>query len=58
LEQSVPEGLHHMERTDAGVIHGGQQPVGRTHVGEVSQNHREVRVGSNLKDRLVPTPLP
>jgi len=35
LEQSVPEGLHPMERTHAGAVHQELQPVGRTHVGEV-----------------------
>ena len=35
LEQSVPEGLHTVERTHAGAVCEELQPVGRTHVGEV-----------------------
>ncbi|KAK4831704.1 hypothetical protein QYF61_018756, partial [Mycteria americana] len=35
LEQSVPEGLHPLERTHAGAVREELQPVGRTHIGEV-----------------------
>ncbi|PKU45188.1 hypothetical protein llap_4489 [Limosa lapponica baueri] len=35
LEQSVPEGLHPVERTHAEEVHEELQPVGRTHVGEI-----------------------
>jgi len=35
LEQSVPEGLHPVERTHAGAGREELQPVGRTHFGEV-----------------------
>ncbi|PKU46494.1 hypothetical protein llap_3213 [Limosa lapponica baueri] len=35
LDQFVPEGLHPVEMTHAGEVHGELQPVGRNHVGEV-----------------------
>ena len=35
LEQSIPEGLHPVERTHAGAVCEELQPMGRTHVGEV-----------------------
>ena len=35
LEQSVPEGLHPMERTHSEAAHEELQPMGRTHVGVV-----------------------
>lgn len=34
-----PKELYSVERTHAGAVHEGQQPVGRSHVGEV---HREL----------------
>ncbi|PKU42932.1 rna-directed dna polymerase from mobile element hypothetical protein [Limosa lapponica baueri] len=37
LEQSVPEGLHLVERTHAGAVHEELQPVGRFHVGAVHE---------------------
>ncbi|PKU41474.1 ubx domain-containing protein 4 [Limosa lapponica baueri] len=35
LEQSIPEGLHLMERTHGGAVHEELQPIGRTHTGVV-----------------------
>jgi len=43
LEQPVPEGLHPVGRTHAGVVHEELQPVGRTHVGEVCGELSPVR---------------
>ena len=37
LEQSVPEGLHPVERIHTGAVCEELQPVGRTHVGEVRE---------------------
>ena len=37
LEQSVPEGLHPVERTHAGASCVELEPMGRTHVGEVCE---------------------
>ncbi|KAJ7416059.1 hypothetical protein BTVI_36392 [Pitangus sulphuratus] len=35
LEQSVPEGPHHVEMTHSEAVHREMQPVGKIHVGEV-----------------------
>ena len=35
LEQSVPEGLHPMDRTHTGAVHEELQLFGRTYVGEI-----------------------
>ena len=44
LEQPVPEGLHPVEGTHAGVVCEDLQPMGRSHFGEV---HRELWEGSH-----------
>jgi len=36
LEQSIPEGLHAVERTHTEAVHKELQPVGKTHAGKVS----------------------
>jgi len=43
LDQPVPEGMHPMGRTHAGVVREELQPVGRTHVGEVHLELSPVR---------------
>jgi len=35
LEQSVPEGLHPVERTHAGAVCMVLKPLGRSHIGEI-----------------------
>ena len=43
LEQPVPEGLHLVGGTHAGAVHEEQQPVGRTHIGELCGELSPVR---------------
>jgi len=43
LEQPVPEGRHSMEETYAGAVQEEQQPMGRTHIGEVFGEPSPVR---------------
>jgi len=38
LEHSVPEGLHPMEVTCAGAVHGELWPLRRAHVGQVMED--------------------
>lgn len=37
IDQSIPEGLHLMERTHMGQVHEELQHMERTHVGEVNE---------------------
>lgn len=41
LQQSIPEGLHSLERTHSGAILQELQPVGRSHTGAVHTGARE-----------------
>ena len=64
LEQSVPEGLHHVEGTHAGAVCEELQPVGRTH-GEVQEvpmeglsPSEEEGAAETMCDELTATPIP
>ncbi|KAK4806915.1 hypothetical protein QYF61_012636 [Mycteria americana] len=74
LEQSVPEGLHPVERTHAGPVLEELQPVGRAHVGEIcegldcllwkgphagaGEECEEEGVAETMCDELTTTPIP